>query len=70
MSVRAVTIILLVLTGINVIAVAINISSISRAAVAGLGVQELVSDADFAGAVKSIVEKCRVNVDLARVSCQ
>jgi hypothetical protein len=70
MSLRAVTIIALFITGINVIALAINLSSISRAAVAGLGAKELVSDEDFARAVKSIIEKCHVNVDLARVTCQ
>jgi hypothetical protein len=58
------------LAAINVIAVAINVSPTSRAAVAGVGYKELLNDDDFTRAVKSIVETCRVNVDLARVACQ
>ncbi len=61
---------LLFLTAINVIALATNVSPRSRAAVAGLGYKELVNDDDFTLAVKSIVNGCRVNVDLARVTCQ
>ncbi len=70
MSRRAVTILLFFLTAANVIALAINVSATSRAAVAGLGYKELVNDDDFTLAVKSIVNGCRVNVDLARVTCQ
>jgi hypothetical protein len=69
MSRRAVTITLFFLTAINVIALAINISPTARAAVAGLGTKELVNDADFTRAVKSIIEGCHVNVDVARVTC-
>jgi hypothetical protein len=31
--------------------------------------KQLASDKDFAGAVKSVVEGCRVNVDLAKLAC-
>ncbi len=69
MSRRAVTITLSFLTAMNAIALAINVSPTARAAVAGLGTKELVNDADFTQAVKSVIERCRVNVDLARVTC-
>ena len=68
MSRRAVTILLFFLTAANVIALAINVSATSRAAVAGVGYRELMNDVDFTRAVKSIVERCSVNVDLARIS--
>ena len=38
--------------------------------VAGASYKELINDADFARAVKSVIETCRVNVDLARVICK
>jgi hypothetical protein len=41
----------------------------ARAAIAGMGYQELVRDPDFARAVLSIVQKCKVNVDLAKLDC-
>jgi len=31
--------------------------------------QDLEADPDFAHAVQSIVEKCRINVDLAKMQC-
>ena len=70
MSRRAVTILLVLLTAANVIALAMNVSATSRAAVAGFGHKELMNDADFTRAVKSTIERCHVNVDLARVECQ
>jgi hypothetical protein len=70
MSRKGVTIMLFFLTAINAIVLAINVSPTARAAVAGLSYKELMNDSDFARAVKSIVEKCSVNVDLARVKCQ
>jgi hypothetical protein len=70
MSRRVVTIMLFFLTALNVIALAINVSPASRAAVAGLSYKELMNDADFTRAVKSIVERCPINVDLGRIKCQ
>ena len=60
---------LIVLTAINFTVLVMNVSPAARAAVAGAGYKELMSDADFTRAVKSVVEACRVNVDLARVTC-
>jgi len=47
----------------------LNSSVPARAAIAGMGYQELVRDPDFARAVLSIVQKCKVNVDLAKLDC-
>jgi len=57
------------LSGLNVIALIFNLSHPSKAAVRGMSYQELVRDPDFARAVKSIVQDCKVNVDIARLSC-
>lgn len=57
------------LTAFNVLALAINLSPPSRAAVAGMDYKRLAGDKDFARAVKSVVEGCRVNVDLAKLAC-
>jgi hypothetical protein len=32
--------------------------------------EDLLRDPDFTRAVKSIAEQCRVNVDLAKLSCR
>jgi hypothetical protein len=52
------------LTALNVGVLVIGISVPSKAANGGL-----VNDPDFARAVKSIVEKCAVNVDIAKIKC-
>ena len=70
MSRKAVTILLFFLTAANVIGLAMNVAATSRAAVAGAGYKELMNDVDFTRAVKSVIERCSVNVDLARVICQ
>jgi hypothetical protein len=57
------------LTALNIGVLVISISVPSKAANAGLGSAKLVNDPDFARAVKSIVENCTVNVDLAKVKC-
>jgi hypothetical protein len=57
------------LTALNIGVLAISISVPSKAANAGLGSAKLINDPDFARAVKSIVENCTVNVDLAKVKC-
>jgi hypothetical protein len=61
---------LLVLTVVNVCVLVFNVSPTARAALAGAGYRELIHDPDFTRAVKSVVEHCRVNVDVARVSCK
>ena len=57
------------LTALNVLALAINLSPPSRAAVAGMDHVKLANDPDFARAVKAVVEHCRVNIDLAKLQC-
>ena len=60
---------LCLLSALNVIALILNLSQVSRAAVGGMNYQELVSDPDFTRAVKSIAGQCSVNVDIARLKC-
>ncbi len=57
------------LSGLNAVALIFNLSQPSRAAVGGMSYQDLMRDPDFARAVKSIVQDCKVNVDIARLSC-
>jgi hypothetical protein len=47
----------------------LNFASPSSARVAGLRAFELEKDPDFVRAVRAIVQKCRVNVDVATVYC-
>jgi hypothetical protein len=60
---------LCLLSGLNAIALIVNLSQSSRAAVGGMSYQELVNDPDFARAVKSIAQDCKVNVDIAKLVC-
>ena len=60
---------LCLLSGLNAIALIVNLSQPSRAAVGGMSYQELVRDADFTRAVKSIAQDCRVNVDIGKLVC-
>jgi hypothetical protein len=53
------------LSALNVIALVLNLSQVTRAAVGGMSYQDLLRDPDFTRAVKSIAEQCRVNVDIA-----
>jgi hypothetical protein len=57
------------LSALNVIALVLNLSQVSRAAVGGMSYQDLLRDPDFTRAVKSIAEQCMVNVDIARLKC-
>jgi hypothetical protein len=61
---------LLVLTVANVCVLVLNVSPAARAALAGGSYKELIHDPDFTHAVKFVVERCRVNVDLGRVLCK
>jgi len=60
---------LCLLSALNVIALVLNLSHASRAAVGGMNYQDLLRDPDFTRAVKSIAEQCTVNVDIARLKC-
>jgi hypothetical protein len=60
---------LCLLSALNIIALVLNLSQVSRAAVGGMSYQDLVRDPDFTRAVKSIAEQCKVNVDLATLKC-
>jgi hypothetical protein len=60
---------LYILLALNLVVPIVNFSGSSKAAMAGMKFESLASDPDFVKAVKSIVEKCKVNVDLARVEC-
>jgi hypothetical protein len=60
---------LCLLSALNVIALVLNLSQVSSAAVGGMNYQDLLRDPDFTRAVKSIAEQCTVNVDIARLKC-
>jgi hypothetical protein len=57
------------LLALNLVVMAFDFSSPSRAAIAGMKFRQLEADPDFVRAVHSIVERCKVNVDLAGVEC-
>ena len=65
----AIAAVLCLLLAANLVVLGLNLSHESRAAVAGMKSQDLAADPDFVHAVQSIVEKCKVNVDLAKVLC-
>jgi hypothetical protein len=69
MSQKVATTLVGLLLALNLVATAFNFSSPSRAAVAGMKSRQLEADPDFVRAVHSIVEHCKVNVDVARVEC-
>jgi hypothetical protein len=53
----------------QVAVLALNLSRPSQAAVAGLKAKELDADPDFVIAVKAIVNKCSLNLNLGVVKC-
>jgi hypothetical protein len=69
MSRKVMIAVLCLLSAVNIIGLAVTVSLQARAAVGGMSYQELMNDPDFARAVKSIAEACRVNVDIARLKC-
>ena len=72
MSRRAMTVLmtlLCLLSALNTIALVVNMSPPSRAAVGGMSYEDLMRDQDFTRAVKSIARECRVNVDIAKLMC-
>ncbi len=67
---RTITLFLLgLLTAANIAALVVNTTMPAQAAVAGLSYKKLVNDKDFTLAVKHIVQSCKVNVDLGKLSC-
>jgi hypothetical protein len=69
MSRRAINAMLRVMCALNVIALVVNVSLPSRAAVGGMNSEQLVRDPDFARALQSIAEACAVNIDLGKLKC-
>jgi hypothetical protein len=69
MSLKAATALVGLLLALNLVVMMFDLSTRSRAAVAGMKSRQLEADPDFVRAVRSIVEHCKVNVDLARVEC-
>jgi len=69
MSRRVIFAMLSLLSALNVIALAINVSLPSKAAVGGMSYEDLMRDPDFMRAVKSIAQECKVNVGVAKLVC-
>jgi hypothetical protein len=69
MSLKAVTIMAGLLLALNLVVTVFNLSSSSRAANAGMDSRQLETDPDFVQAVRSIVDHCKVNFNLARLEC-
>lgn len=59
-----------VVSALNLIALAANLSLPARAAGGGSNYQDLLHDNDFVSAVKSIIETCTVNLDIDKVKCR
>ena len=60
---------LCLLSALNLMALVLNLSQASRAAVAGMSYQDLLRDPEFTRAVKSIAEQCTVNVEMGKLKC-
>jgi hypothetical protein len=60
---------LIVLTVLNAVALAINISLPTKAAVGAKSYEDLLDDPDFTLAVQAVIEKCKVNLDIAKLQC-
>ena len=60
---------LCLLSALNLMALVLNLSQASRAAVAGMSYQDLLRDSEFTRAVKSIAEQCTVNVEMGKLKC-
>jgi len=57
------------LTALNAAVLVLQFSASSNAAVGGMNAHALANDSDFKTAVQSVIESCRVNVDIAKVQC-
>lgn len=67
---RGVTIAVLgFVSALNLLALAVNLSLPSRAAVAGMDSRQLTGDPEFTHAVQSIIQSCKVNIDTAKLLC-
>ena len=66
---RRLKIVLVVLTVLNALALAINISLPTKAAVGSKSYEDLLDDPDFTLAVQAVIEKCKVNLDIAKLQC-
>ena len=69
MSRKWVVTVFFALSALNAAGLVINFAAPVRASVAGMNFQHLINDKDFERAVNFIVEKCQVNVDIARLKC-
>jgi hypothetical protein len=56
-------------TALNLSILILNLSLPSAAAVAGMDAKTLSQDADFKSAVQTVVQACKVNIDLAKIIC-
>ena len=64
-----VLVLLCLLSGLNGMALIVNLSQPSRAAVGGMTYEDLVRDPDFTRAVKTIAQDCKVNAITAALVC-
>ena len=70
MSLKVAAVVAGLLLALNLVVMTLEFASPSRAAVAGMNSRRLEADPDFVRAVHSIVEHCKVNVDLAQSSAE
>ena len=61
---------LIALTVLNTLALAINISHPTKAAVGAKSYEDLLDDPDFTLAVQAVIEKCKLNLDIAKLQCE
>jgi hypothetical protein len=66
---RRLKVVLVVLTVLNAVALAINLSLPTKAAVGAKSYEDLLDDPDFTLAVQAVIEKCKVNLDIAKLQC-
>ena len=60
---------LVLLAALNLVAAAVGVSQQSKAAPDTMNYEQLIKNRNFARAVKSIIETCRVDVDIGKVLC-
>jgi hypothetical protein len=60
---------LCLLSGLNAVALIVNLSQSSGAAVGGFSYEDLMHDPDFTRPVKTVAQGCKVNVDIAKLVC-
>jgi hypothetical protein len=62
-------VLLAVLTPLNAAMLIGNMTAVASAAWSGSSSKALLQDAGFTRAVQTVIERCQVNVDLAKVLC-